>query len=131
LLVYLGHTGTKGLVLATTALFGLGAGATVSPALWMAGFSVSAKLVGRVFALIELVRAEADYIVAPIVRKISVTSAGTNTAAHGIRHGVWITVWISIGSMVLCVAVWFAGRQRLEKPDIERYIEDGEPGLAT
>jgi MFS family permease len=131
LLLYLGHTGTKGLVLAATALFGLGAGATVSPALWLAGFSVSAKLVGRVFALIELVRAEADYIVAPVVRKISVTSAGRSTAAHGIRHGVWITVLISIGSIVLCVVVWFVGRQRLEKPDIERYIDEGKPGLAT
>lgn len=102
LLVYLGHLGTRGLVLATTALLGFGAGATVSPALWMAGFSVSAKLVGRVFAL---------------------------GAAHGIRHAAAITVIISLASVVLCVGVWVAGRRRFEKPDLERYVEDGEPAL--
>jgi MFS family permease len=129
LLVELGDTGTKGLILAATALLGLGAGATVSPALWMAGFSVSAKLVGRVFALVELVRAEADYIIAPILRKISVTSAGTHSAAHGIRHAVWIAVVISIASILACVGVWIAGRRRFEKPDLRRYVEEGEPAL--
>lgn len=131
LLVYLGHTGTKGLVYAATALLGAGAGATVSPALWMAGFSTSAKLVGRVFALVELIRAEADYIVAPILRKISVTSAGTNGAAHGIRHAAAITTVISLGSVAACVAVWLGGRQRFERPDLERYIEAGEPALES
>jgi MFS family permease len=129
LLVYLGHLGTRGLVLATTALLGFGAGATVSPALWMAGFSVSAKLVGRVFALVELIRAEADYIVAPVLRKVSATSAGALGAAHGIRHAAAITVIISLASIVLCVGVWVAGRRRFEKPDLERYVEDGEPAL--
>jgi MFS family permease len=131
LLVYLGHTGTKGLVLGTTALLGLGAGATVSPALWLAALSTSAKLVGRVFALVELIRAEADYIVAPVLRKISVTSAGTNTAAHGIRHAISITTLISIVSLVACLVVWFVGRQRLEKPDLERYVDEGDPALES
>ena len=131
LLLQLGHVGTRGLVLGSTALLGLGAGATVSPALWMAAFSVEAKLVGRVFALVELVRAEGDYIVAPIVRKISTTSAGHLGAAHGIRNGVAITALISIGSLLACVAVWLVGGARFERPDIERYVEDGEPGLES
>lgn len=130
LLLRLGHGGTRGLVLGATALFGLGAGATVSPALWLAGFTLPAKLVGRVFALVELVRAEADYIVAPILRKIATTSAGRAGAAHGIRHAVAITVLISIGSIVVCVAVWLAGRRRFERPDLERYVEEGKPALS-
>jgi MFS family permease len=129
LLVYLGHTGTRGLTLTATALFGLGAGATVSPALWMAGFSVSAKLVGRVFALVELIRAEADYILAPVIRKIATTSTSGLGAAHGIRHAVVITTFISIGSVVACVCVWLLGRMRFEKPDLRRYLEEGEPAL--
>jgi hypothetical protein len=129
LLVYLGHTGTKGLVYASTALLGVGAGATVSPALWMAGWSTSAKLVGRVFALVELIRAEADYIVAPVLRKIAVTSAGANSAAHGIRHAVAITTIVSAASIVACIAVWALGRQRFEQPDLERYVDEGEPAL--
>jgi MFS family permease len=131
LLLELGHTGTRGLVLGVTALVGFGAGATVSPALWMAGLSVNAKLVGRVFALVELVRAEGDYIVAPILRKISETSTGSLGAAHGIRYAVAITVLISIGSLLLCVAIWFLGRARLQKPDLERYVEDNEPALES
>jgi hypothetical protein len=92
---------------------------------------VNAKLVGRVFALVELVRAEGDYIVAPILRKISETSAGSLGAAHGIRFAVAITVLISIGSLLLCVAIWFLGRARLQKPDLERYVEDNEPALES
>jgi MFS family permease len=130
-LLLLGHTGTHGVVLAATALFGFGAGATVSPALWLAGFSVDAKLVGRVFALVELVRAEGDYIVAPVVRKISVTSAGKLGAAHGIRHAVWVTLVLTLASIAACVAVWLLGRMRLERPDLERYVEEGEPGLES
>jgi hypothetical protein len=131
LFVYLGHTGTKGLVLGATALLGLGAGATVSPALWLAALSTSAKIVGRVFALVELIRAEADYIVAPVLRKVSVTSAGTNTAAHGIRHAISITTLISIVSLAACLVVWFVGRQRLERPDLHRYVDEGEPALES
>jgi MFS family permease len=129
LLVYVGHAGTKGLTLGVTALLGLGAGATVSPALWLAGFSVSAKLVGRVFALVELIRSEADYILAPVVRKISTTSTAGLGAAHGIRHAAAVTTLVSAASVVACVAVWLLGRMRFEKPDIRRYVEDGEPAL--
>jgi hypothetical protein len=129
LLLQLGHLSTRTVVLAASALFGFGAGATVSPSLWMAGFSVAAKLVGRVFALVELIRAEGDYIMAPILRKLSVTSAGTAGAAHGIRHAVWVTLVVSAASIVACVAVWIGGRRRLERPDLERYVDEGEPAL--
>jgi MFS family permease len=129
LLLQLGHASTRTVILVSTALFGFGAGATVSPALWMAGFSVSAKLVGRVFALVELIRAEGDYIMAPLLRKISVTSAGLAGAAHGIRHALWITLIVSAASIAVCIAVWIIGRRRFERPDLERYVEDGEPAL--
>jgi MFS family permease len=113
------------------AVLGLGAGATVAPALWMAGFSVSAKLVGRVFALVELIRAEGDYIMAPILRKLSVTSAGPLGPAHGIRHAAGVTTGLGVATIVICLAVWFKGRPRLARPDTRRYIEDGEPGLES
>jgi MFS family permease len=129
LLLELGHSSTRTVILASTALFGFGAGATVSPSLWLAGFSVGPKLVGRVFALVELIRAEGDYIMAPILRKISITSAGAAGAAHGIRHALWITLVISIVSIAVCVAIWVAGRRGFERPDLERYIEAGEPAL--
>lgn len=129
LLLQLGHASTRTVILVSTALFGFGAGATVSPSLWMAGLSVSAKLVGRVFALVELIRAEGDYIMAPLLRKISVTSAGLAGAAHGIRHALWITLIVSAASIAVCIGVWIIGRRRFERPDLERYVEEGEPAL--
>ena len=66
---------------------------------------------------------------APILRKLSVTSAGTAGAAHGIRHAVWVTLVVSAASIVACVAVWIGGRRRLERPDLERYVDEGEPAL--
>lgn len=39
----------------------------MSPGLFIAAFSLPSKLVGRSFALIELVRSGADFILAPIL----------------------------------------------------------------
>ena len=77
----------------------------------------------RVFALIELLRAEADYVMDPIMRRI---------AAHsGIPEAVSLTLLIAIASTVLCVAVYLLSGLRPERPDLERYLEEGEPGLAS
>jgi hypothetical protein len=57
-------------------LLGLGAGATVSPGLWMAGFSLPSQMVGRTFALVELVRSEADFILAPLMLQVAQVSSG-------------------------------------------------------
>jgi hypothetical protein len=31
--------------------------------------------------------------------------------------------------VAVCVAVWILGRRRFERPDLERYVEAGEPAL--
>lgn len=64
------------LVLAATGLLGLGAGATVAPGLWVAGFALPSKMIGRTFALVELVRSEADFIIAPVLLGVAVTVSG-------------------------------------------------------
>lgn len=56
---------TQTVVLAAAGLLGLGAGGTVSPGLYLAAFSLPSKIVGRTFALVELVRSVADFILAP------------------------------------------------------------------
>ena len=84
-------------LLAANALLGLGAGATVSPGLWMAGFSLPSQMVGRTFALVELVRSEADFILAPVMLEVAqFSSAGGGLTADGIRQAIWFTVLITI-----------------------------------
>lgn len=46
-------------------LLGLGLAASISPALFMAGFSLKSRLLQRVFAMIELMRAVTAFLVAP------------------------------------------------------------------
>ncbi|HZQ82997.1 MAG TPA: hypothetical protein VFB25_13560, partial [Gaiellaceae bacterium] len=129
LLTEIGHRNVHAVVLASSALLGAGAGATVAPALWFAGFSVEAALVGRVFALVELIRAEADYIVGPVLRKIAMTSAGAAGAAHGIRHALWLNTLIAVATTALCIGIWLTGRGRFQRPDLEAYVEEGKPGV--
>lgn len=119
----LGTWNARDVVLGAAALLGFGAGATVSPALWLAGWSTPVALVGRVFALIELIRAEADYVMDPIMRRIAV--------GHGIGEALWLTLLIALASTALCVAVYLLSGVRPERPDLDRYLEEGEPGLAS
>jgi hypothetical protein len=67
LMLFISDRSSPSLVLAITGLLGLGAGSTVAPGLWLAGFSLPSVLVGRTFAVVELVRSEADFIIAPVM----------------------------------------------------------------
>lgn len=58
-------------LLIAAGLLGLGAGATVSPGLDMAAFSLASGMVGRVMALVELVRSLADFILAPVMLEVA------------------------------------------------------------
>ena len=61
------------LVLVAAALTGLALGATVAPALFVAGFSLQSNSLQRVFAIIELFRAVAAFMVAPILAHFALT----------------------------------------------------------
>ncbi len=55
------------LMAAGARLVGLGVGASVSPALFMAGFSLRSVQLQRVFAMIELLGGVTAFLVAPIL----------------------------------------------------------------
>ena len=63
--------GNVPLVLVGSGLTGLALGATVAPALFVAGFSLQSASLQRVFAIIELLRAVAAFMVAPILAHVA------------------------------------------------------------
>ena len=66
---------TSGLTLAGSALIGIGVGASVTPALFLAGFSLRSASIQRVFAILELLRAVAAFMIAPILLHFATTLA--------------------------------------------------------
>ncbi len=57
-------------------LTGIGLGATVAPALFVAGFSLPSASLQRVFAIVELMRAVAAFMIAPIFLHFAADAAG-------------------------------------------------------
>ncbi len=132
LLVGLGPEGPAGKTLAAAGLLGLGAGATVSPGLYLAGFPIASKIIGRVFALVELVRSLSDYILAPVVLEIARQgSSKPPLTAAGVQEATWITLWITIAFTVLGTALWLAGGIGLPRPDIVAWIKDNRPAFRS
>jgi MFS family permease len=111
------------LALIGSGLTGIGLGATVAPALFTAGFSLPAANLQRVFAIIELLRAVAAFMIAPIFVHFAVTVGGSLEAGTGIA--LWIGLGLSIGGVAIAIAVYLLGGARPQTPDMEQFM-DGE-----
>jgi hypothetical protein len=83
-------TGGTSLVIAGSALIGFGVGTSVSPALFVAGFSLRSARIQRAFALIELLRGVTAFLIAPILLFLA-TAVGVTKAA-----GMWDATWICL-----------------------------------
>jgi predicted MFS family arabinose efflux permease len=119
----LGVTSAGNLVIALGAfLIGLGVGASVSPALFLAGFSLPSREVQQVFALIELLRGVTAFLVAPLLIFLTVPLGGGNKAA-GISDAVWICLGIVVAGGLGAGAVFLFGGGRLQEPDLEHWQE--------
>ncbi len=113
--------------LTVTGLLGAGAGATVAPGLWLAGFSLPSNLVGRTFALVELVRSEADFIIAPILLQVAVVaSGGALLDRSGVKIAVWIAIGVAVAATLAATAIYGSGGMRLYEPDLEKWLESGD-----
>lgn len=107
-------------------LIGIGVGAAVVPALFIAGFSLRSANVQRVFALIELVRAVAAFMVAPILLRVAqVAGAGP---VEGTRTALWICFAISVAGALAAVGLYVLGGKRPPKPELEVWRAGAEPG---
>lgn len=116
--------GGGALVAVGSALIGFGVGASVSPALFIAGFSLRSAQIQRVFALVELLRGVTAFLAAPILLYLA-TAIGT-TLAQGTKASIWICLCIAAVGGITAIAVFALGGSGLQAPDLERWNE-GEP----
>jgi hypothetical protein len=123
---------TQAMILAAAGLLGLGAGATVSPGLYLAGFSLPSQMVGRTFALVELVRSVADFILAPVMLDVArVVSGATHPTAAGIDKALWITLYITIALTVFGIVLYLLGGVGLPKPDLDAWLTKNRPAIGS
>lgn len=119
-------------LMAAAGMLGLDAGATVSPGLWMAGFSLPSQMVGRTFALVELVRSDADYLLSPVLLKVAeVSSGGRPLHARGVEQAVWIALVIAIAFTALGMGLYLWGTRRLPQPDLQGWLKEGRTAFES
>jgi MFS family permease len=111
---------SQALTLVASGLTGIGLGATVAPALFVAGFSLPAANLQRVFAIVELMRAVAAFMIAPIFAHLATTVGGSLDAGTG--TALWIGLAVAISGAVIGVALYALGGARPQTPDIDGFL---------
>jgi MFS family permease len=117
---------TAGLALAGSALIGVGVGASVTPALFLAGFSLRSASIQRVFAILELMRAVAAFMIVPILLHFATSSAGFPTPA--MNTVLWVCFGLAVGGAVVGVLLYLLGGAAPPAPSVQRFLGGQEPG---
>jgi nucleotide-binding universal stress UspA family protein/MFS family permease len=113
------------LILVASALTGLALGATVAPALFVAGFSLESNGLQRVFAIIELFRAVAAFMVAPIIAHFAATASVD--LVEGTGDALWIGFGLAIGGAVFGVAIYALSGARPQRPNLDQFLDGESP----
>ncbi|AKK29168.1 universal stress protein [Mycobacterium sp. EPa45] len=113
------------LALVGSALTGLALGATVAPALFVAGFSLQSDSLQRVFAIIELLRAVAAFMVAPIFAHLATRYSGDLVEGTGVA--LWVGFALAIGGAVFGIAVYALSGARPQTPDLDEFLDGDSP----
>jgi hypothetical protein len=116
---------SQALTLVGSGLTGLGLGATVAPALFVAGFSLPAGSLQRVFAIVELFRAVAAFMVAPIFVYFATTASGGLEAGTSIA--LWIGLGIALGGGAIGAAIYALSGARPQTPNLELFLAQTDP----
>jgi len=106
-------------------LVGLGVGGSVAPALFIAGFSLRNNALQRVFAIIELLRAVAAFMVGPVLAHVAATVGGSPAA--GTETALWICFGIATGGTLCAVSLYALGGVRPPAPSVEVWMSGEAP----
>lgn len=113
-----------------TGLMGLGAGLTVAPGLFMASLSVRPQLVGRAFALVELLRLAGAYAFVPAFTYLATVNGATGAGlASGVRSVGVVTLGILLATLVVATTIFFVGGARIHAPDLQAYLNENQTAL--
>lgn len=111
---------SEALTLIGAGLTGVGLGASVAPALFVAGFSLPSNNLQRVFAIVELMRAVAAFMIAPLFAHFAATVGGDPITGTSIA--LWIGLGLAIAGALIPVLLYALGRARPQTPKLERFI---------
>jgi MFS family permease len=128
LLLGLGSGRSIPLLVVSGLLLGFGAGAGVSPGLFMAGLSVPSTRLGPTFAMVELLRSEAAFLVAPAVAQFVTLFADP---AVGVQLAVLILVLVCMIACALILVVLFLGGGRPHVADFAGWISGDHPAYES
>ena len=101
----------------------------MAPALFASGFSLSAPNLQRVFAMIELLRAVAAFMIAPIFVHFASTVKGSSAACS--RDALWISLAIVVGGSALAAFIYFAGGARPRTPQMTAFLNAEGPAWTS
>jgi MFS family permease len=133
LLLLLGPTADQGpLILVVALLLGAGASMTVSPGLFTAALSASSTQVGRAVGLVELLRAEVAFALAPVLAHF-VMRHGPKPAEvlGGLRTESWTAVGLVVVALAAMGALLGSGRVAPQRPDIDTWLSTDCPALGS
>ena len=116
---------TTTLALTGSGLIGVGIGASVTPALFLAGFSLRSASIQRVFAILELLRAVAAFMIVPILLHFATTLSGLATPQ--MNTALWICFGLAVGAGLIGAGLYALGRVRPPAPALERWMGGQEP----
>ena len=115
----------QALTLIGSGFTGIGLGATVAPALFGAGFCLPAANLQRVFAMVELLRGVAAFMIAPIFVHFAATVGGSPAA--GTRDALWISLAIVVGGGALALGLYLASGARPVTPQMSVFLNGEGP----
>jgi hypothetical protein len=124
----------RNFLFAAVGLLGLGAGATVSPGLFLAGLSLRTQFIGRILALVELVRSVADFILAPVMMRVAIESSGTSSATPnlaGLHESIAITLVITLAGLIVVIALHAVSGCGLPSPDLQAWLKQNRPAITS
>jgi nucleotide-binding universal stress UspA family protein/MFS family permease len=117
---------SQAMTLVGSGLTGIGLGATVAPALFVAGFSLPSANLQRVFAIVELMRAVAAFMIAPIFAHFALTVVPGNLDA-GTGIALWVGLGIALGGAILGVTIYALSGARPQTPDLDAFLQGLAP----
>jgi MFS family permease len=125
--------GQTALVWGITVLLGLGAGMTVAPGLFATALSLPSTQVGRAVGVVELLRAEAAFVLGPVVvRLATVHGRQPGQVLTGLRTASVASIATAGGGLLVLGALLLAGRVGPQLPDIDTWVKgDEEAGLES